>query len=246
MTSYAVIFCSDQWAEEVEIQTISRDSYNMSLTKEEREKASTILLDFYMPCKFDNHPEKNMIFYSILYNISLQENAFFKSFQEPFNKDNNLLALKMSLDNSIIETKAKERGMDVIPEIEISYQAFPHVPDRMYTGADPIVMCGSFYLVLVPLTVFMIIYEEMTREKANNLRMGLLLIGCSNSAYWITWILTGVVFSAIMSILMHFSGLLFGFSYFINTPFYVNFLMVFCVSIAELCFAFLLVTLMKN
>jgi hypothetical protein len=77
--------------------------------------------DFYMPCKFDNHPEKEMIFYSILYNISLQENAFFRSFNQPFPKDNNLLALKMSLDNSILEVKAKQKGMEVIPEIEISY-----------------------------------------------------------------------------------------------------------------------------
>jgi len=67
--------------------------------------------------------------------------------------------------------------------------------------ADPIVACGAFYLVLVPLSVFMIIYEEMTREKANNLRMGLLLIGCSNTAYWISWSITGIVFSAIMSAL---------------------------------------------
>jgi hypothetical protein len=76
----------------------------------------------------------------------------------------------------------------------------------MYLGADPIVSTGSFYLVLVPLTVFMIIFEEMTREKAQNLRMGLLMMGCSNSAYWISWIITGVVFSAIMSILMYVVG----------------------------------------
>jgi hypothetical protein len=31
------------------------------------------------------------------------------------------LALKMSLDNSILEMKAKEKGIENIPEIEISY-----------------------------------------------------------------------------------------------------------------------------
>jgi hypothetical protein len=53
--------------------------------------------------------------------MSLQENAFFKSFNYPFPHDNNLLALKTSLDNSILEIRAKEKGMDTIPEIEISY-----------------------------------------------------------------------------------------------------------------------------
>lgn len=116
------------------------------------------------------------------------------------------MALKNSIDNSILDIKAKEKGLNYTPTIELSYQAYPYVPDRMYLGADPIVSTGSFYLVLVPLTVFMIIFEEMTREKAQNLRMGLLMMGCSNSAYWISWIITGIVFSAIMSILMYVVG----------------------------------------
>ena len=107
-------------------------------------------------------------------------------------------------------------------------------------------MTGAFYLVLVPLTVFMIIFEEMSREKAFNLRMGLILIGCSNTAYWASWIITGLTFSALMSTLMHFIGLGFGFPVFVNTPFYVNFLTSFSVSIAELSIAFFLLTIISN
>jgi len=54
--------------------------YNQSLSKDERDKMGTSKFDFYMPCKFDNHPERETIFYSILYNMSLQENSFFKPF----------------------------------------------------------------------------------------------------------------------------------------------------------------------
>lgn len=43
--------------------------------------------------------------------MSLGENTFFKAFSEPFWKDNNLLALKTSIDNSVLELKAKEVGM---------------------------------------------------------------------------------------------------------------------------------------
>jgi hypothetical protein len=74
-----------------------------------------------MPCKFERHPERKTIFYSILYNISLQENAFFKAFSSPYWKDNNLLALKNSIDNSILEIKAKEKGLNYTPSIELSY-----------------------------------------------------------------------------------------------------------------------------
>lgn len=74
-----------------------------------------------MPCKFDHHPEKTAIFYSLMYNMSLQENAFFKAFYYPFPTDNNLMSLKLSLDNSVLEMKAKENGLTEIPEIEMSY-----------------------------------------------------------------------------------------------------------------------------
>jgi hypothetical protein len=142
--------------------------------------------------------------------------------------------------------KAIEKGLNYTPSIELSYQAYPYVPDRLYLGADPIVNTGAFYLILVPLTVFMIIFEEMSREKAGNLRMGLLMIGCSNSAYWISWILTGIIFSAIMSTLMHVVGYAFGYSIFLSSPFYVIFLMTFTVSIAELAIAFFMLSVIHN
>ena len=118
--------------------------------------------------------------------------------------------------------------------------------DRLYQGSDPVVATGAFYLILVPLTVFMILFEEMSREKATSLRMGLLLIGCSNTAYWISWIITGFIFSIIMSFLMHFFGFLFGFPVFVNSPVYVIFLLIFTVSVLELSIAFFLLTIIHN
>jgi len=61
-----------------------------------------------------------MIFYSLLYNISLRGNSALQSFDIPYLKDNNLLALKLSMDNAILEQKAKQRGLEIIPEIEMS------------------------------------------------------------------------------------------------------------------------------
>lgn len=92
----------------------------------------------------------------------------------------------------------------------------------------------------------MVIFEEMSREKASNLRMGLLLIGCSNAAYWISWIITGFVFSGLMATLMHLTGCFFGFQVFLNTPFYVFFIFLFAVSVLDLAFAFCLLTLIHN
>lgn len=60
-------------------------------------------MDFYMPCKFEKHPDKEMIFYSLFYNVSFIPNAFFVAPEVPEAKDNNLLTLKLALDNSILE-----------------------------------------------------------------------------------------------------------------------------------------------
>jgi hypothetical protein len=76
--------------------------------------------------------------------------------------------------------------------------------------------------------------------------MGLILMGCSNTAYWISWTLTGVLFSAIMSTLMYVVGCAFGFSVFLGSPFYVMFIIIFTVSLCELSIAFFLLTLIHN
>jgi hypothetical protein len=106
MTQYAVLFCAESWQETLEVQTFNRDMYNRSLSKEERKTLGTKYLDFYMPCQFEHSPGKDTIFYSLMYNMSLQENSFFKAFSEPFWKDNNLLSLKTSLDNAVLEIKS--------------------------------------------------------------------------------------------------------------------------------------------
>lgn len=62
-----------------------------------------------------------MIFYSMFYNVSQQPNIFLERMDTPLGKDNNLLSLKMALDNAILQIKAKEKGLEEIPEIEISF-----------------------------------------------------------------------------------------------------------------------------
>lgn len=161
-------------------------------------------------------------------------------------KDNNLLALKMSMDNAVLELKAKEKGLGYIPEIQMSAQAYPYVPDRLFVGADSSTAFGAFYLVLIPLAVYMILYDEMIREKVNNLRIGLLLIGCSNAAFWISWIITGVLFSVVMSVLMYIFGYLYGFPFFVQSPFYIIFLFIFSVSVSFVSMAAALTTMMST
>ena len=113
-TYYAVLFCAENWNEQVEFETFSNENlYNFTMT--EAEKKKTVTLDFYMPCKFEKHPDKQMIFYSVFYNISFIPNTFFLPPDIPEVKDLNLLTLKVSIDNAVLEQKAKQKGMSKIP-----------------------------------------------------------------------------------------------------------------------------------
>ena len=43
----------------------------------------------------------------------------------------------------------------------------------MFQDMDPVSMYGAFYLIMVPLCVFMVIFDEIMREKSDKLRLGM-------------------------------------------------------------------------
>jgi hypothetical protein len=92
----------------------------------------------------------------------------------------------------------------------------------------------------------MILYDEMIREKVQSLRFGLLVIGCSNAAFWISWIITGFLYSVVMTVVMIISGHMFNFDLFTRSPFSVVFAILFSSSLAYLTFACALTTLMTT
>lgn len=101
-------------------------------------------------------------------------------------------------------------------------------------------------MVFIPLSVFLIIYEEMIREKMLNLRLGLHVIGCSNTAFWLSWLITGVVFASLMSVFMYWFGYLFAFDIFRVAPFYIMFIMFFTVSMTYVCLGSALCTMISS
>jgi len=104
-TTYAVLFCDQEWHEELELPR-------------ENAEDDPITFDFYMPCHFEHDSNKSLIFYSLFYNFTLLPSPFLKQFNKPYASDVDLLKLKLSMDNAILEMKAKEKKWDFIPEIE--------------------------------------------------------------------------------------------------------------------------------
>lgn len=101
-------------------------------------------------------------------------------------------------------------------------------------------------MVFIPLSIFMIVYEEMIREKILNLRFGLIVIGCSNTAFWVSWLITGIFFSAAISTLMYICGYLYAFDVFLLCPFYVIFAIFFSICFCYVTMGAALCCLMNN
>jgi hypothetical protein len=76
-----------------------------------------------LPCKFENnlHGTKDMLAYYMLYNFTLAPSNLFTSWDKPLEIDTKLLSLKTALDNSVLELKAIEKGLDFIPKINTSF-----------------------------------------------------------------------------------------------------------------------------
>jgi hypothetical protein len=111
------------------------------------------------------------------YNMTLAPSNLYTSLDKPMKKDVELMSLKLGIDNALLEYKAKQKGMSWVPKINQTVQAFPLVPDRVFKDLDVISMYGAFYLIMVPLCVFMVVFDELMREKSDKLRLGMQVLG---------------------------------------------------------------------
>ena len=106
-----------------------------------------------------------MMLYSVFYNYTNEDSAFFKSLQLPAPIDPVLLRLKLSVDNGIINYLATQHGMTDIPRIELSHSSYPIVADRLVKDSNLVSQLGGYFFVLGPLLSFTIILNEIVREK---------------------------------------------------------------------------------
>ncbi len=84
MTWYGVVWCTTEWV---------------------------IYENFSIPCQYEYDNGKELMFYSIMYNASLADNGFLKTFAFPVPVDPKMLGLKQSIDNGIMKYLGKKKEM---------------------------------------------------------------------------------------------------------------------------------------
>lgn len=68
--------------------------------------------NFTIPCRYSQeNQDKKMMFYSVFYNTSLEDDVFISGFHKPTPRDAVMIQLKLSIDNSIMKYLGREKGM---------------------------------------------------------------------------------------------------------------------------------------
>lgn len=198
-TQIGVIFCTSKWP----ISTV----YNM-------------------PCRFEQLVGQKLIFYSIVYNNTLLwRSPYVSNFKQAHSKDAYAFGLKLSIDNALFNYFSKDRSeLDVKKDarnlkMNVTHQDYPKVVSRFYEGYDVAAQYGAFYFFIPYMISFICTVTEVLREKEKKLRQGLSVMGLSSNPFWISWFITVAVLNLLITLIMMASGMIFGFDFFIKTPF---------------------------
>lgn len=67
------------------------------------------------------------------------------------------------------------------------------------------------------MVTFFVLLVEIVGEKEKRLRLGMRMMGMSNTAYWLTWFMMGLIFTLASTQVLFLSGYACGFPFFTNT-----------------------------
>lgn len=200
--------------------------------------------DYTVECS-DNYDNPSIMTYSIVTNSTLIPTMFLGRPNEPASIDFSAIMVKMAVDQAILDYVSERYGREVA-DIELDMQSYPIVRSRYWDGYDVVVASGGFYFFIPPMVTFVVIMIELAREKEQNLRQGLNVMGMSSMAYWMSWFITAHVFIFLVTTTLIVTGLVCDFDVFTNTPYFILAMLFGIFSHSMVMLAFFLSTIVKS
>ncbi|KAL4471570.1 hypothetical protein ABPG74_008463 [Tetrahymena malaccensis] len=265
---YGIIFCSDSYMEIPRIG-VKNEMIRVDCRKADFQMDGNITYDNGKSID----TIQRSYFYTLVYNntweVYEQQTDTVSSFSFP--KDGWLLTLKALLDSAIINyeqgIKLEDFENDTIdsPLLEsdennqkldenllklirfnITNQSYSFPSSRFYNGFNIINQMGAFYYFLMPMYLFVQIQGDIVMEKQRRLRAGLNIQGVSHTAFYLSWFLTSIIYSTLISILQIVTSLIFQFDFFLDTPFFILFFLFFFFTLSMQVFGYFIATIMPN
>ncbi|EES99372.1 ATP-binding cassette protein 5 [Giardia duodenalis ATCC 50581] len=136
---------------------------------------------------------------------------------------------RVTYDNSV--------SVQWLPDVE--YYTDDDFSNKISTLAAPVL--GASTIVL-----FYVFMYQLVAEKETKLRQSLHTIGMLDSAYWLSNIIIGVALSAILSILVNVAGVLSKATYWVNSPWLINFIIFWLLYFGVVSFSFVMASLLHH
>jgi hypothetical protein len=197
-----------------------------------------------LPCSLE-YSDSKLHMYNILYNVTNSPNGFLTAAYFPYPKDPVLIKLKTDIDNGYMNYYANLKNIEA-PKINLYYSDFPSVNNRFMQGADMVSSSGAFYFFFPPVITFVVVLMEIVREKDLKLRKSLLIIGLNNTAFWVSWLITSIVYAVLVSIILVVSGKICQFDFFNNTPFLITFFLFFLYNLSMQFLAYFMTAILRS
>lgn len=168
-----------------------------------------------IPCRIGNNTENSFV-YNMLYNYTTTKLESHIDLTQNYPIDYGAVALKLAIDRATLDYMSQLQGKDA--EIKLKIQSYPVVESRYLSGFDVVSEAGAMYFMLPFLIIMGIVCMEIVKEKENKLRLGLITLGTSHLAYWVSWILTANFFSMMAIGVLLCTGYYFEFDHFTHVP----------------------------
>ena len=151
---------------------------------------------------------------SLIYNIIYQYEDSTEFNTVPTQRTE-VMMFKYLIDNAMLEYWDDSSSLSP-QRIQIELQSYPS-RDRVFTRNN-VLATGSMYFVITPLLILSFLFLEIVKEKSEFIKIYLDLNGAPQRSYWMSWIIVGLVFSAICAAVTPLIGYLFGMQEFTRIP----------------------------
>ena len=177
--------------------------------------------------------------YNVSVGYTLYYNATISKF--PIRQSNHALETMRAVETAILS----KRMNHINASITANYAKYPSPKPRL-TGYDVVSQQGGIWFFLPGCIIFFSLFVELVTEKELKLKLGMQFMGMGETAYWASWVVSGLIFSILSTFILIGSGMICGYSTFINTDFSVTFVMYFCFNISMTGLAFFLAAVVNT
>ncbi len=192
---------------------------------------------------FDCKGNKDKYTYWLLYNQSLVHQNFVDNMNAPmvysYSAIETARTVELAITNYILESKK----ISIPHEIEHNFtiQNFPQVKGRFFNHYDTASEQGATWYYIPIMISSLLFCSELLKEKEENLRKGLTLLGTGTLHHYLSWFIFMFIFDNIFTVLLIGMNWAIGIEFFINTPFIILHLVFLSGLFSSHCMLFLIV-----